>query len=197
MGDQIRQLTLRVLAEAVTQWDRWRQAGLVTSVSVNLSTRVLVDRGFADETRTILARNRVPSEHLHFEITESAMLSEADRAIVTLERLHGFGIGFSIDDFGIGFSSLSYLKRLPLHSLKIDKSFVGGMSSSDCDASIVRSITRLAHDLGLRVVAEGVETSEALALVQSMGCDEAQGFFIARPQPGDHLLEWVRQGNWG
>ena len=197
MGDQIRQLTLRVLAEAVAQWDRWRQAGFVTSVSVNLSTRVLVDRGLADGTRTLLARCGMPGEHLNFEITESAMLADAERAITTLEDLRAFGVGFSIDDFGIGFSSLSYLKRLPINSLKIDKSFVIGTSSSDHDASIVRSTIRLAHDLGLRVVAEGVETSDALALLQSAGCDEAQGFLIAPPQSGAQLLEWARQGNWG
>jgi diguanylate cyclase (GGDEF)-like protein len=196
MSDQIRQLTLAILAEAIAQWERWRQVGFVTSVSVNLSTRVLLDRGFAEESRSALARNRMPHECLHFEITESAMLSDAERAIATLEELKRLGIGLSIDDFGIGFSSLSYLKRLPLHSVKIDKSFVRSMATSERDASIVRSTTRLAHDLGLRVVAEGVETGDVLALLQAMDCDEIQGFLIAPPQPGDQLVTWAREGNW-
>jgi predicted signal transduction protein with EAL and GGDEF domain len=117
-GDQIRQLTSSVLAQAVAQWDTWRKGGFLTSMAVNLSTRVLVDRGFAEETRRILARHDMPGERLQFEITESAMLSDAERAIATVQDLNALGVTFSIDDFGIGFSSLSYLKRLPIHSLR-------------------------------------------------------------------------------
>jgi diguanylate cyclase (GGDEF)-like protein len=196
-GDQIRQLTLSVLAQAVAQWDEWRKTGFLTSMAVNLSTRVLVDRGFAEETRRILTRYDMPGEYLQFEITESAMLSDAERAIATVKDLNALGVTFSIDDFGIGFSSLSYLKQLPIHSLKIDKSFVSGMASSDRDASIVRSTIHLAHDLGLRVVAEGVETEETLALVAAMGCDEAQGYLLALPQSGAELLARVQRGEWG
>jgi diguanylate cyclase (GGDEF)-like protein len=196
-GDQIRQLTLNVLAEAAAQWDVWQRAGFVTSIAVNLSTRVLVDRGFPEEARKILARHRMPGHHLQFEITESAMLSDAERAIATVQELNALGVTFSIDDFGIGFSSLSYLKQLPIHSLKIDKSFVSGMASADRDASIVRSTINLAHDLGLRVVAEGVETEETLALLAKMGCDDAQGYLLAQPQPAAKLLERVQHGQWG
>lgn len=196
-GDQIRQLTLNVLAEAVAQWDAWRRAGFVTSMAVNLSTRVLVDRGFAEETRRILARHDMGGAHLQFEITESAMLSDAERAIATMQDLHTLGVTFSIDDFGIGFSSLTYLKQLPIHSLKIDKSFVSGMASADRDASIVRSTINLAHDLGLRVVAEGVEADETLTLLAAIGCDDAQGYLLALPQPGTELLERVQRGEWG
>jgi diguanylate cyclase (GGDEF)-like protein len=196
-GDQIRQLTLSVLAEAVAQWDAWRKAGFLPAMAVNLSTRVLVDRGFADEARRILTRFDMPGEYLQFEITESAMLSDAERAIATVRDLNALGVTFSIDDFGIGFSSLSYLKQLPIHSLKIDKSFVSGMASSDCDASIVRSIIDLAHNLGLRVVAEGVETEQTLALAATMGCDDVQGYLLALPQPGMELLARVTRGEWG
>ena len=196
-GDQIRQLTLSVLAEAVAQWAAWRKGGFLTAMAVNLSTRVLVDRGFAEEARKILARHHMSGEYLQFEITESAMLSDAERAIATVHDLNALGVTFSIDDFGIGFSSLSYLKQLPIHSLKIDKSFVSGMASSDRDASIVRSTIHLAHDLGLRVVAEGVETTETLALLAAMGCDDAQGYLLALPQPGTEMLERVTRGEWG
>jgi EAL domain-containing protein (putative c-di-GMP-specific phosphodiesterase class I) len=130
-------------------------------------------------------------------MTESAVLSDAERAIATVDALSASGVGFSIDDYGIGFSSLSYLKELPIHSLKIDKSFVRGVASSDRDESIVRSTIHLAHDLGLRAVAEGVETAEMLALVTAMGCDDAQGYWIALPQPGPELLERVTRGQWG
>lgn len=135
-----------------------------------------------------------PGDYLQFEITESAMLSDAERAIATVQDLNALGVTFSIDDFGIGFSSLSYLKQLPIQSLKMDKSFVSGMASSDRDASIVRSTIHLAHDLGLRVVAEGVGTEETLALLAAMGCDDAQGYLLALPQPGTELLERVDRG---
>ncbi len=196
-GDQIRQLTLSVLAEAAAQWAVWRKLGFLTCIAVNLSARVLVDRGFAAETRRLLARHDMPCECLHFEMTESAVLSDSERAIATVDALSASGVGFSIDDYGIGFSSLSYLKELPIHSLKIDKSFVRGVASSDRDESIVRSTIHLAHDLGLRAVAEGVETAEMLALVTAMGCDDAQGYWIALPQPGPELLERVTRGQWG
>jgi EAL domain-containing protein (putative c-di-GMP-specific phosphodiesterase class I) len=121
-----------------------------------------------------------------------------DRAgLETIERLHALGIGFSVDDFGMGFSSLAYLKQLPIESLKIDRSFVAGMTTNVRDASIVRSTINLAHDLGLKVVAEGVETGDALAMIARLGCDEAQGYFIARPQGGAALAEWLRRGGWG
>jgi diguanylate cyclase (GGDEF)-like protein len=196
MGDQIRTLTLKVLADAASQWTTWRQQGLAMRIAVNLSARVLIDQGFVGETRTILKAFDVPRGALIFEITESAMLTDPGRALETVERLHALGVGFSVDDFGIGFSSLAYLKQLPLESLKIDRSFVAGMTASVRDASIVRSTINLAHDLGLRVVAEGVETPEVLASITRMGCDEAQGYLIAPAHEGDELLAWVRSGGW-
>jgi diguanylate cyclase (GGDEF)-like protein/PAS domain S-box-containing protein len=196
MGDHIRSLTLKVLGEAARQWNLWRGRGLRLRIAVNLSTRVLIDQGFVAETRGVLERHGVPGDAMIFEITESAMLVDATRAVETIERLHTLGIGFSVDDFGIGFSSLAYLKQLPLESLKIDRSFVAGMTANVRDASIVRSTINLAHDLGLRVVAEGVETADALAMIARLGCDAAQGFYIARPQAGAALAAWLEGGGW-
>jgi diguanylate cyclase (GGDEF)-like protein len=196
MGDQIRHLTLRVLNEAARQWNAWRQAGTITKISVNLSTRVLVDKSFVGDTRRILDAHRMPGANLQFEITESAMISDPSRAIEIIAELNELGIAFSVDDFGIGFSSLAYLKQLPLASLKVDRSFVSQMATSERDASIVRSTIHLAHDLGLDVVAEGVETAEALALVTRMGCDQAQGFLIAAPAAGPSILDWARANDW-
>jgi diguanylate cyclase (GGDEF)-like protein len=196
MGDHIRSLTLRVLADAARQWRAWRVRGIDLRIAVNLSTRVLIDQGFVAETRRILESHEVPGAGIAFEITESAMATDPQRALETIGRLHALGIGFSVDDFGIGFSSLSYLKQLPLEALKIDRSFVGGMLANVRDASIVRSTINLAHDLGLRVVAEGVETADALAMIRRLGCDEAQGHLIARPEGGAGIAAWVERGGW-
>jgi diguanylate cyclase (GGDEF)-like protein len=196
MGDHIRGLTLRVLADAARQWRAWRARGFELRIAVNLSTRVLIDQGFVAETRRILDEHEVPGAGVAFEITESAMATDPQRALETIGRLHALGIGFSVDDFGIGFSSLSYLKQLPLEALKIDRSFVAGMLANVRDASIVRSTINLAHDLGLRVVAEGVETADALAMIRRLGCDEAQGHLIARPEGGAGIATWLERGGW-
>jgi diguanylate cyclase (GGDEF)-like protein len=196
MGDQIRHLTLRVIGEAAGQWQQWLAHGLPVRIAVNLSTRVLLDQGFADETRAILRRHDMPGEYLCFEITESAMLADTARALETIERLNALGVGILIDDFGLGFSSLAYLKQLPLEALKIDRTFVGGMVANERDASIVRSTINLAHDLDLRVVAEGVETADTLRMIEEMGCDEAQGYLIASPRAGPELGAWMERGGW-
>jgi len=192
LGDQIRDLTLGVLGESVRQWTAWSRAGFTTTIAVNLSTRVLIDKRFAADVRRILEIHGMPGEKLHFEITESAMLADPARAIEAITELNALGIRFSVDDFGIGFSSLSTLKQLPLDSLKIDRSFIRHMTTSERDASIVRSTIHLAHDLGLDVIAEGVESTEALAAITQMGCDRAQGYAIAVPSPGATVLDWAR-----
>ena len=196
MGDQIRDLTLYVLNESAQQWAAWRQAGFCTTVSINLSARVLMDKSIATEVRRILQAHRVPGGNVQFEITESAMLTDPARAIETITDLNTSGICFSMDDFGIGFSSLSSLKQLPLVSLKIDRSFILQMPTSERDTSIVRSTIHLAHDLGLKVVAEGVEAADSLAMITLMGCDQAQGVVIAPPAEGPVIFDWVRANGW-
>jgi diguanylate cyclase (GGDEF)-like protein len=196
MGDQIRHLTLHVLMESVYQWHAWRREGLRTSIAVNLSTRVLVDAGLVAEIRRILTGYDMPPECVHFEITESAMMADPARAIANVQALHDLGVGFSVDDFGTGFSSLTYLQQLQLVSLKIDRSFVTHMMTSERDASIVRSTVQLAHALGLASVAEGVESQAVLDAITAMGCDLAQGYFIAGPQPGRDILPWAREHGW-
>jgi diguanylate cyclase (GGDEF)-like protein/PAS domain S-box-containing protein len=196
MGDQIRDLTLYVLEETARQWNAWSTAGLITTVSINLSTRVLLDRSFAAGVRSTLEAHRVPGENVVFEITESAMLSDPARAVETITELHALGICFSVDDFGTGFSSLSSLRQLPLATLKIDRSFVSHMATNERDASIVRSIINLAHDLGLEVVAEGVDGDESLSMVTRMGCDHAQGYAIAPPAAGQAISDWAVLNGW-
>jgi diguanylate cyclase (GGDEF)-like protein len=196
MGDQIRHLTLHVLMQSVYQWHEWRREGLRTSIAVNLSTRVLVDASLVGEIRRILTGFDIPPECVHFEITESAMMADPARAIANVKELHKLGVGFSVDDFGTGFSSLTYLQQLQLVSLKIDRSFVTHMIASERDASIVHSTIQLAHALGLESVAEGVESQAVLDAISKMGCDLAQGYYIAGPQPGRDIIPWAKANGW-
>jgi diguanylate cyclase (GGDEF)-like protein len=178
-------LTSHVLNSALRQLRDWRDEGLELTVAVNLSARSFLDAQLASEIPRLLHRWGVPAHCLELEITESMLMADPGRAKVTLERLAAIGLGLSVDDFGTGYSSLANLKRLPVDGLKIDKSFVIDMAHDASDAAIVRSTIELAHNLGLRVVAEGVESADAWNRLMEMGCDLAQGFHVARPLPAD------------
>jgi diguanylate cyclase (GGDEF)-like protein len=178
----IRQLTLWVFEEACRQQVRLRSLGL-ERLSVNLSTRDLLDLELPQRLDARLARHGAVADHFCLEITESAIMDDPQRAELTLARLAERGFKLSIDDFGTGYSSLAYLSRLPVQELKIDKSFVMAMERQPQDATIVRSTIDLAHNLGLSVVAEGVENAQILHLLDELGCDEAQGYHLGRPMP--------------
>lgn len=198
----IRTMTVWVFEEAARTWLRLSKDGLHLSLSVNLSTRDLLDQDLPTKFDTLLARLGVPAEAFCLEITESAIMDDPVRALLTLERLSGLGFRLSIDDFGTGYSSLAYLKRLPVDELKIDQSFVRNMESDVDDAKIVRSTIDLAHNLGLTVVAEGVETIGAWGMLQDLACDEAQGYYMGRPMPSNDFTAWAagwvsRQQNEG
>ena len=180
-------LTKRVLDEAVRQLRRWHAEGRMMSVSVNLSARNLVDHGLPDLVAARLAEHGVDPRWLEVEVTETNAMTDPARASEILRRLAGLGVSVSVDDYGTGYSSLSYLRSLPVDTLKIDRSFVTSMLHDEGNAVIVRSTIELAHNLGLRVVAEGVEdeaTREALAM---LGCHFAQGYYLSRPLPADEL----------
>ena len=185
-------LTMFVLDEALRQCRNWALQGLELCVAVNLSTRNLLDVHLPDTVGELLSRWEVPPSLLGLEITESTILADPIRAMQILSRLDEMGVRLAIDDFGTGYSSLAYLKRLPVDELKIDKSFILGMEESENDAVIVRSTIDLGRNLGLRVVAEGVETSTAWNRLASLGCDIAQGYYLSRPIPAGELTEWVR-----
>ena len=189
----IRAVTHWVLEQAAALCSRWQASGLHLKISVNLSTRDLLDPELPARFMDILTRHQVASSSFCLEITESAIMDDPVRAQQTLERLYAMGIELSIDDFGTGYSSLAYLKRLPVHELKIDKSFVMNMEHEVDDASIVRSTVDLGHNMGLRVVAEGIESEAALQMLARMGCDQGQGYFIGRPIPADQFVQWLRK----
>jgi EAL domain-containing protein (putative c-di-GMP-specific phosphodiesterase class I) len=160
-------------------------------VSVNVSARTLGRARFAEQVIAVLADLEVPPERLIIEITETALLTDPPRAQAVLAQLDAVGVRVSLDDFGIGQTSLGYLSSLPVHELKIDKSFVMDMMANPAHAAIVRSIVDLGHNLSLQVVGEGVETDAVFATLRDAGCDLAQGFLLARPMPADQLRGWL------
>jgi EAL domain-containing protein (putative c-di-GMP-specific phosphodiesterase class I) len=162
-------------------------------VSVNLSGRDLLDFELADEVERLLRKHGLDAARLELEITENTILIDPERVRAVLPRLRELGVTLAIDDFGTGFSSLGQLKRLPVDVVKIDKSFVLGMENNENDDVIVRSTIDLGHNLGLRVVAEGVETQETWDRLLALGCDTAQGFYLSRPLPKVVLDEWLRK----
>jgi diguanylate cyclase (GGDEF)-like protein len=188
----IKQLSAYVLDAALRQLRSWLDAGLDLGVAVNLSARNLLEADLPDHIANLLLARRVPAERLILEITESTIMADPERAVTVLSRLSEMGIRLSVDDFGVGYSSLSYLKRLPVNELKIDRSFVGQMDSDEDDAFIVRSTIDLGRNLGLSVVAEGVETEAVWEELGELGCDYAQGWFLGRAMPAAELAEWLR-----
>ncbi|MES2075396.1 MAG: EAL domain-containing protein, partial [Pseudomonadota bacterium] len=189
----IRVLTRWVLDQSAALCRQLADAGVELKFSVNLSTRDLLDQELPAKFAELLARHRLAPAAFCLEITESAIMDDPVRAQQTLERLHAMGVDLSIDDFGTGYSSLAYLKRLPVNELKIDKSFVLNMENDAGDAMIVRSTIDLGHNMGLRVVAEGIESEAVWRLLAAMGCDQGQGYFMSRPMPGEQLLAWLAQ----
>ncbi|MEE5136256.1 EAL domain-containing protein [Pseudomonas alliivorans] len=184
-------LTNWVIEEAMRQLAEWRKRGLVLQVSVNISADDLLGEDLAGFVVGLLKQYGVPAEQLVFEITESAIMSQPEKALVVLHKLRDCGISLSIDDFGTGYSSLAHLKRLPVQELKIDQSFVRDLDETSEDAVIVRSTIEMSHNLGLKVVAEGVEYQHSLDLLRRWHCDTAQGYLISRPLTATAFETWI------
>jgi diguanylate cyclase (GGDEF)-like protein len=190
-------LTDWVLDAAVAQCRDWRQRGISLRVAVNLSAHSLHNLNLPEQVAAVLRAADLPAELLDIELTETAMMSDLAHAMDIFERLAAMGVRLSIDDFGTGMSSLSYLKRLPVNELKIDKSFVVDMAEDENNAVLVRSIIDLTHNIGREVVAEGVQDRDALQLLEMLGCDTAQGYFISRPRKAEDLEDWLHASDWG
>src|SRR3954452_5235667 len=194
----IKPLTAWVLDAALAQCRAWRDSGLNLTVAVNLSVRNLLDAHLPEAIAGLLRTHELPPSALELEITESTIVADQVRALDVLTRLNAMGIGLSVDDFGTGYSSLAYLKDLPVRELKIDRKFVNNMTEDGDDAFIVRSTIALGRNLGLQVVAEGVETEAVWDQLALLGCDVAQGYYLTRPLPAADLTDWLvvrRQGS--
>jgi len=185
-------LTSFVMEQSLRRVRSWLDRGLRMSAAVNLSVRNLADANFPDLVEEALRRYDVPPQLLTFELTESGVMSDPERALPVLRRLHAMGVTLAVDDFGTGYSSLAYLRQLPVDEVKIDKSFVLGMGTDLSDMAVVRAIVELGHSLGLTVVAEGVEEDSAREQLVSMGCDVAQGYLISRPLSEERFEAWLR-----
>jgi diguanylate cyclase (GGDEF)-like protein len=192
----IQPLALWVLQAALQQSVVWHEAGHSFTVAVNLSTRNLLDVELPGRVAGLLASYQARPEWLVFEITESAVMSEPERALETLSKLNKMGIQLSLDDFGTGYSSLAYLKKLPVSEIKIDKSFIKDMELDAGDTVIVRSTIALGHNLGMKVAAEGVENLEIWELLTALGCDTSQGYYMSRPLTVAALDEWMTTSAW-
>ncbi len=189
----MRPLGLYVLEVAMRQTRAWLDEGLELTVAANLSTPNLLDLGLPDDIARLIEEIGLPAAQLQLEVTENIIMADPVRVIEVLERLKALGVRLALDDFGTGASSLSYLKSLPVDELKIDRSFVLAMTESEPDAVIVRSTTELAQRLGLRVVAEGVETAETWDQLAAIGCEQAQGFYLQCALPADEFTAWIRE----
>ncbi|MBE3075084.1 MAG: bifunctional diguanylate cyclase/phosphodiesterase [Actinobacteria bacterium] len=185
-------LTMLVLERSLAELSRLRSKGLFFKMAVNLSPRVLLDPDLPSRVESMLHTTGVPADALILEVTENAIMAHPAKALLVLEALHAVGVELSIDDFGTGHSSLAYLKNLPVGEIKIDQSFIRNLSQGADDAVIVRSTIELAHQLGLSVVAEGVEDAHTLELLGAWGCDAAQGFFMSRALPNERLVPWLQ-----
>jgi diguanylate cyclase (GGDEF)-like protein len=188
----IRPLGLYVLESALGQARAWRDEGLLLEMAVNLSVRNLVDPELLGAVPRLLAEQGIPPKWLTLEITEGQVMDDPDRTIAVLAELSRMGVQVSIDDFGAGYSSLAYVKRLPVNEVKIDKSFITHLATDPADAAIVRSTVELARHLGLRLVAEGVEDRQTWDRLAAMGCDVAQGYYLGRPMPAANLVTWLK-----
>jgi diguanylate cyclase len=186
----IEPLTTWVLTEAMSQTRRWLDDGHRIPVAINISARSIVSLDFAGQVADLLRQTGAPADLIEFEVTESAMMTDPERARLVLEDLHLLGLRLAIDDFGTGYSSLAYLRTLPINLLKVDRVFIANMLTVAADRVIVRSVIELGHNLGLSVIAEGVEGDDIAVELAKYGCDEAQGFFWNKALPADEFFRW-------
>jgi diguanylate cyclase (GGDEF)-like protein/PAS domain S-box-containing protein len=191
ISDMIHPLTAWVIETAVAQCKRWHALGYFVTIAVNISMRNLLDAGMVQRVQQILARHDLPAHYLELELTESSIMADPARSLDVLTRLHELGVTVSIDDFGTGYSSLAYLQKLPVDSLKIDRSFVAAMGQTGDARAIVSAIIALAHTVGLKVTAEGIEDEATMQRLAALECDVAQGYYVSRPLPQEAATAWM------
>ena len=179
------------------QCHTWLDDGLPMHLAVNISAKSLLEHSLPEKVNALLAKWEIDPRFLKIEITESSIMADPANALAIMSMLQSMGVRLSVDDFGTGYSSLTHLRQLPIDEIKIDKSFVSGMQSSEADASIVRTVIDLAHNLGKQVCAEGVEDEATWQKLRDMGCDLAQGYWISRPLNAHDLRQWLVATSWG
>jgi EAL domain-containing protein (putative c-di-GMP-specific phosphodiesterase class I) len=184
-----------VLRTACYQAKAWQQEGFAPlRVGINVSAAQLQDPKFADVVTHIVSESKIDPKWINLEITESVVMEDVKEAVGKFRQLHDVGITLAIDDFGIGYSSLSYLRDFPVDQLKMDRSFVQNLPHQTNDANIARHIIAMAHEVGLSVIAEGVETAEQFEFLRSLGCNEGQGFLLSKPVPPEEFTKLLRRG---
>ncbi len=193
----IRELTDWVFDHALEQCRAWHDEGAPVHLAINISAKSLLEQSLPTKVHTWLEKWRVDPRFLKIEITESSIMADPAHALAIMSMLQSMGVRLSVDDFGTGYSSLSHLRQLPVDEIKIDKSFVMGMTTSEADAAIVRTVVDLAHNLGKQVCAEGVEDEATWLRLCDLGCDLAQGYWISRPMRGADLMKWLTESSWG
>ncbi|HYO76622.1 MAG TPA: EAL domain-containing protein [Thermoanaerobaculia bacterium] len=193
----IRAMTDWLLDRALQQCREWHDAGAPIHIAVNVSAKSLLDQTLPGKVQAALDRWQVDPRFLKIEITESSIMADPAHALAILSMLQSMGVRLSVDDFGTGYSSLTHLRELPIDEIKIDKSFVMGMTNNDADAAIVRTVIDLGHNLGKQVCAEGVEDEAMWNALADLGCDLAQGYWISRPKPASELMQWLVATSWG
>ncbi len=194
----IRSVTLWVMRQAVEQWRAWRKVGIGLDISINISSHDLHDPGFANEVAEIIGEDvKAQTTAIDFEIAEAAMMADPPRALEMIHALEKLGVTFAVDDFGTAYSSAVFLKQAAVSLLKIDKSFVTAMGGNDHNTMIVHSLVELAHNIGLRVIAEGVEDKQTYDVLTAWGCDAAQGHYISQALAADEFVHWLGQAPWG
>jgi EAL domain-containing protein (putative c-di-GMP-specific phosphodiesterase class I) len=186
-------LTLKVLNECLDAQRRWRHDGIDLPVSINISAKWLRDREFPRILNLLLRNWHGRPEQLMLEISENAVMIDPQGTLETLDAVAKLGVGITLDHFGTGYSSLPLLQRLPITALKIDRTFVGDLFAEKSATVVVRSVVKLAHGLGLRVIAGGVENERAADHLAAIGCDEIQGYFVGRPMSADLVPDWLRE----
>jgi EAL domain-containing protein (putative c-di-GMP-specific phosphodiesterase class I) len=187
----IKPLTAWVIGEATRQGAAWRDAGQPLHIAVNISPRNLADAELPGIVLDAIAVVGLPASAIELEITETAVTTDPERAHATLHRLRGMGVSVSIDDFGTGYTSLSQLGELPVNTLKIDRTFVADLLTNPVHEAVARNVIRLAQDLGLTTVAEGVESYDVWTRLNEFGCDEIQGYVLTPPLPPEQFTAWL------
>jgi diguanylate cyclase (GGDEF)-like protein len=193
----IRTVTDWLLERALAQVHAWRDAGAPIHIAVNISAKSLLDQALPSKIHSILTKWDVDPRFLKIEITESSIMADPAHALAIMSMLQSMGVRLSVDDFGTGYSSLTHLRQLPIDEIKIDKSFVSSMTTSEADAAIVRTVIDLGHNLGKQVCAEGVEDEATWNMLRDLGCDLAQGFWISKPVTANELMDWLVKSSWG